>query len=396
MNNTTAPKLQEDFSLVQGGPLFQLFIRSRLSTGALGWLKRRIIAFALITWLPLLLLSAWSGQALGNNVPIPFLHDIEAHVRFLVALPLLLVAELVVHQRLRPIVLQFTERGIITEEVKPSFDACIASALRLRNSVIIEVALIALVVSIGHSFFFEQTALGVHTWYATDLAPQLQLSPAGRWLAYVSLPIYQFIYFRWLFRIIVWARFLWQVSRLDLHLIPTHPDRAGGLGFLGGSAAAFMPFLLSQGSLLSAMIAQRIFYQGAALLSFKVEIAAAVVLLLLLVLGPLCVFGPCLARSKRQGMLNYGALASRYVREFDEKWLKGGAAPDEAFIGSGDIQSLADLNNSIEVIRSMQLFPIGKQAVVQTVVVTLLPVLPLSLTMISLEDLVMRLIGILL
>lgn len=89
-------------------------------------------------------------------------------------------------------------------------------------------------------------------------------------------------------------------------------------------------------------------------------------------LGPLCVFLPLLAKTKREGLLIYGALASRYVREFDNKWLHGGAAQDEAFLGSGDIQSLVDLTNSVEVIHTMQLFPFGKQTIIQTAVFALL------------------------
>jgi hypothetical protein len=395
MNSPSDLKLADEFSLVQGGPLFQLFVRSRLSTSALGLLKRRIIFFALLTWLPLLVLSTISGLVWGG-VQIPFLHDLETHVRFLLALPLMLVTEWVVHQRLKPVVLQFIERGIITAEVRPLFDACIASALRLRNSMFIEIALIVSVFTFGHSYFFDLTTVKATTWYLSGTAPELQLSPAGYWLAYVSLPVIQFILLRWLFRIIVWSRFLWQVSRLNLYLVPTHPDHAGGLSFLGGSAAAFIPFLLSQGVLLSAIIAERILFEGATLLSFKPEIATFVVFLLLLIFGPLCVFAPLLAKTKRQGLLTYGALASRYVREFEKKWLHGGAAPDEVLIGSSDIQSLADLNNSFEVIRAMQVFPFGRQMVIQTAVVTLLPLLPLLLTMISLEDLLKRLVGILL
>ena len=395
MNSTTDLRLPNDFSLVQGGPLFQLFVRSHLATDGLGMLKRRIILFLMTTWLPLLLLSALSGQALGGSVQIAFLHDIEQYVRFLVALPLLLVAELVVHQRMRSVVLQFIERDIITAETRPAFDNCIVLALRLRNSVFVEIVLLVFVFTMSHSWF-ELATLDSTIWYATGTIPELQFSWAGYWFAYVSLPIYQFMALRWLFRIIVWSRFLWQVSCLKLHLIPTHPDRAGGLGFLAGSVAAFMPFLLAQGAILSGMIAERIFYKGAILLSFKYEIVAVVVFQLVLVLAPLCVFVIQLAKTKREGSLNYGALASRYVREFDEKWLQGGAPQDEVFVGSGDIQSLADLNNSIEVVRTMRVLPFGKETVLQVIVITLLPVLPLVLTMISLEDLMRQLVGILL
>jgi len=397
MNSTSDLKLPDDFSLVQGGPLFQLLVNGRLSTNQLECLKRRIIFFAAFTWLPLLLLSAISGQALDSGLKISFLYDLETHVRFLLALPLLLLAEWVIHRRMLPLVQQFVGRGIIRAETRSSFEDCIVSALSLRNSVLIEIALIVFTLSLGHSFWLEQTALNVTTWYASrDVSQGLNFTPAGYWFVYVSLPIYQFIVLRWVFRIIVWSRFLWQVSRLDLYLVPTHPDRAGGLGFLAGTAGAFMPLLMSQGSMLSAMIAERIFYEGATLMSFKQEIVVAVVFLLLLILGPLCVFASRLAQTKREGLMRYGILANRYVNEFEKKWLQGGAANNEEFIGSADIQSLADLNNSFEVIRTMRIFPFGKDTVLQTAVVALLPVLPLTLTMISLEDLVKRLIGILL
>ncbi len=152
-----------------------------------------------------------------------------------------------------------------------------------------------------------------------------------------------FLLLRWYFRIVIWARFLWQVSRLDLHLVPTHPGRAAGLGFLGGSAAAFMPLLLSQGVLLAGQIANHIFYEGKTLLDFKPEIVAVTLFLLIVVLGSLCVFAPRLAQAKRLGFLEYGALASRYVEGFDQKWLRGGAPLDEQLVGTGDIQSLTDL-----------------------------------------------------
>ncbi|MGJ0516543.1 MAG: hypothetical protein ACR65O_12450 [Methylomicrobium sp.] len=386
----------DDFSLVLGGPLYQLFIRAGLTTDTLGLVKRRLIFFSLLTWMPLLVLSVLSGEALGGAIKVPFIYDVDVHVRFLVALPLLLVAELVVHQRIRLVVRQFIERGIVPARSLPEFEALIGSALRLRNSVVIELLLIILVLTATHYLWSSQLALASDTWYAAVVDGHRTYSPAGYWYAFVSIPVYQFLGYRWIFRIFIWARFLWQVSRLELHLVPTHPDRAAGLGFLGGSAAAFMPLLLSQGALLAGLIANHIFYEGKSLLDFKPEIAAAVVFFCLLVLGPLCVFSPRLAQTRRQGLLEYGALANRYVREFDDKWLRGGAPPDEPLVGSGDIQSLNDMAGSFEVVQSMRPFPFSKTAVLQTAVAVLAPLLPLTLTLISLEDLIKRLVGILL
>src|SRR5262249_10142960 len=161
-------------------------------------------------------------------------------------------------------------------------------------------------------------------------------------------PAFQFILLRWYFRILIWARFLWQVSRLELALIPTHPDRLGGLGFLANTAFAFIPLLMAHGAMLAGLLANRIFHVGDKLTDFKIALAALVIFLLALVIGPLLAFAPRLAQAKRKGNREYGTLAERYVREFDAKWVRGGVAPDEALVGSADIQSLADLNNSFE------------------------------------------------
>ena len=150
---------------------------------------------------------------------------------------------------------------------------------------------------------------------------------------------------------------------------------------------------MAHGALLAGLLANRIFYLGAALPAFKLEIAVLVVFLLCVVLGPLLVFAPQLAQAKRTGNREYGTLAQRYVREFDAKWLRGGAPADEPLVGSADIQSLADLGNSFEVVRTMRLAPITKEAILQLVAATLAPIVPLALTMMPLEELLKRLFG---
>jgi hypothetical protein len=201
---------------------------------------------------------------------------------------------------------------------------------------------------------------------------------------------------RWYFRLFIWIRFLWHVRQCTLSLVPTHPDRVGGLGFLSGTVAAFAPLLLAHGTVLSAAIANRIFFRGATLLDFKVEIVIVVVFLLILVLGPLLLFLPHLAAARRIGLREYGTLAQHYVREFDDKWLRGRAPAGEPLVGSADIQSLADLGNSYEIIREMRMVPFTRDTVVQLAVITLIPVAPLLLTMVSLEELLKKLLQIML
>jgi hypothetical protein len=141
-------------------------------------------------------------------------------------------------------------------------------------------------------------------------------------------------------------------------------------------------------------MANRIFYAGAKLPDFKVELIGLVAMMVFALLGPLLVFSRQLEAAKRAGVREHGILAQRYVREYEDKWLRGGASPDEPLLGSADVQSLADLGNSFDMVKDMRWVPFTMTTVFQLAVTTLLPVLPLMLTMISLEELLDRLLTI--
>jgi hypothetical protein len=262
--------------------------------------------------------------------------------------------------------------------------------------VIAELLLIAFVYIVGVMIVWRQfVALGTATWYATPSSGGTTLTLAGIWYGYLSLPLVQFLMCRWYFRVLIWARLLWQISRINLQLLPAHPDRVGGLGFVSNAVYAFAPIAAAHGALLAGLLANRIFFAGAVLANFKAEIGVVVVFMLCLTLGPPLVFAPQLARAKRVGMVRYGNLAECYVRAFEVKWLDGGAPAAEQLVGSADIQSLADLSNSVEVVRTMRVLPVTRDATVRLVTTTLAPIAPLALTMMPLEDLLRLLFGIL-
>ena len=386
----------QDFSIISGGPLFRFLRRLQPSDDKLTSLARGVIIIPLLAWLPLLVLSAVGGRVFSGSVAVPFLPDLEVHIRFLLALPLLLIAELAVERRMRPLLQEFLERNLIPENAMTRFDAAIKSTSRLCTSALAEILLIAFVYGVGILVIWRQyLALDTAAWYATPSAEGSKLSLAGIWYGYVSLPIFQFLLCRWYFRLFIWARFLWQVSRIKLSLVPTHPDRVGGLSFLSHKTNAFAVLAVAHGTLLAGALSTRVVLLGTPLTQFKVEIAVMVIFVLCIILGPLLVFSPQLLQAKREGRREYGVLAERYVREFDLKWLRGGAPAREPFMGSTDIQSLADLSNSYTVVQTMRTALITKEAILQLAVATLVPIVPLLLTMMSLEEIVKKLVGIL-
>jgi hypothetical protein len=382
---------QPDFSLVLGGPIFQLFRKTHLEGDHLQLLKRRIVIITGFVWLPLLMLSLFISPSSAGR--LSFLRDVEVHARFLVALPVLIGAELLVHSRMRPVVRRFVERRIVLPQDVPRFQSAILSAIRLRNSIPVELGLLLFVYSFGLWLWHNRVGLDNATWY-TNAGGRWNLTPAGFWYVFVSIPIVQFILLRWYFRLFIWFRFLWQVSRLDLHLVPTHPDRCAGLAFLGKSSYAFGPVLFAQGAMLAGLVASRVLYRGESLISFKLQIGGFIAFFVLAILGPLLMFTPKMAQARRKGLADYALLAQRYVASFEEKWVVRDPSTSEELLGAADIQSLADLGNSYGLVRDMRPVPFGLDDVTRLAAATAAPLVPLLLTIFSPEELIMRIIKI--
>jgi hypothetical protein len=393
---TTPATDEPDFSLVLGGPLYQMWLRSRLARPPLDFLHRRVVAFIVLCWLPLPILALIDGEFLPSGTGrVPLLYDIEAHVRFLIVLPLLIGAEIPVHQRLRGVLHQFLTRGIVRDADRGRFDALVANAMKWRNSMVLEVGLLLVVYTVGHWMWVREIALDRTNWYAKPGTDAFAMTLPGRWYVWISIPIFQFVLARWYVRLVIWFRLLWQVSRLDLHMVPTHPDHAAGIGFVGNSVYAFGPILFAQGALLSGWIADRVVQTKLTVLDFKVDIVLLLGAVVAVMLLPLAVFLPKLAAAKRMGRRQYGLLASHYTTAFERKWIEGEKDAAEGMLGTGDIQSLADLASSYELVQDTRLVPFGLNAISHLVMMTALPLLPLIFTVLSFDSIVMRLFKIL-
>jgi hypothetical protein len=377
-----------DFSVVLGGPLFQLLRKAYLQGDHFELLRRRLIFFIGVTWLPLFLLAVVSPFT-GSADRLSFLRDIEVHARFLVGLPALVAAELVVHLRMLPVARRFVERRLILPQDLPRFYRAVESAFALRNSIPLEIGLFCAVYLSGLWFWNSRFAIESSVWYAMP-GGRWHLTPAGFWYVFVSIPIAQFILIRWYVRFFIWYRFLWQVSRIPLNLVSTHPDRSGGLGFLGALSYAFGPVLFGQGAMLAGLIASRVLNHGDPLLSFKLRAGGFVVFFVCVIFAPLIVFTRQMASSRREGLAEYGLLAERYVQGFQDKWIVNYGSNSGELLGTGDIQSLADLGNSYTVVNEMRMVPFGLRDMTRLAVATAAPMAPLLLLVWSPEEVITR------
>lgn len=382
-----------ELSLMEGGPGDALMKRLRVISPELGTASGRTAIFLVtVTWIPLLAFSLIEGLALAGS-RIPFLYDLAAHARFLIAVPILVLAEIPIGRRLRGVAKHFLDAGLVREEGRERFVAAVIDIKRFRDSRLAEITLLALSYLTTYVALSQTSLQSGSTWFAPY---QGSFSPVGYYYAYVALPIFQFLMYRWAYRMLIWTRFLWQVSNLDLLLTPTHPDGAGGLGFLGKGSISFGVILFALSSVVSGAIASRILFDGAKLEQFEVIYPALVAIVLIVFTGPLIVFAPKLIRLKQDGLSRYGTLASQYTQAFDSKWAGRTKPAEEPLLGTSDIQSLADLGNSYELVRKMKVVPIELGDFIAIALPGIIPAVPLAATVMPVSEVlkgILRLLG---
>ncbi len=371
------------FDLVDRGPSFRLAQHFGFNRPDRPRRIRKILLLILVTWMPLVLLSLLAGHAFDDRVVVGLLRDTVILSRFLFVLPLLALAEIVVARSLGVQARQFLVSGVVPAGEAVKLEAAKAEALRLRESVVAEGVILVLAVAIAIvARVVVRLGAGESTWERTVAGITL----AGWWYILVSLPILLFFLLRWLWIFLLWSWFLFRVSRLGLELTPTHPDRAGGLGFLGWGLASFALVLMAISSVLSGSFAYEIVHRGSSLHILKYHIIVFVVLAIVILHAPLLVFTDKLARCRFGGLLDFGSLIGSHDRAFDEKWLRSPKANPASLLGGRDTGSLAHMSTVYEHVERMQLLPFDKKTLTVLVAAALIPMIPLLGTVTSLTE----------
>jgi hypothetical protein len=359
----------QQFSLL-GGPLYRLGCQLGLVRGT-NTVKLGLV-IGILPWLVLLALALIDG--LGQQFLT--MKPIAAHVRLLVVIPLLFICESAVAPRMASFVNWTLRARAVAKHSRPALEAEIVRIGRWKDSWLLE--LFCLAAALLAQPLAEKTG-------ASDISVTLDPTHAiashslsAWWWWHVCIVFIRFLLVRWFVRLGLWAYFLWRVSRLELNLLPDHPDGAGGLGGLETVQRHFLPMILAFSAVIASSFAVEIN------LNTKTFAQIALVLLLLLgmvmvvFLGPVLVFAPKLRAARLKGNRVFMAFAARYVKEFEQKWL-GNGSPEEPLVGTPDIQSLADLANSAKTVRDMRPVPVSGRIVTLYAMGVVLPFLPLLL-----------------
>ena len=338
---------------------------------------RRAAVAVLVAWVPLALLSAWEGYAIGPSARESFLLDVAAHARFLVALPLFVLADAVVLPKLGVIVRQFMTSGIVQPPDKPAFMALVSSTRRALKSPVTTGVIIALAFLSSLRMTELVYPSTISTWPAPIIDGERARSIAGWWRTLVSQPLYFSIMAVWLWRAILWARFVFRVSRFDLRLIAAHPDQMGGLRFVLYSVRAFPVVAFALATAMAGNVAVSMLLDGRSIMEFTHVIVIAVAFVVLLFVCPPLVLRAPLHRLRADGIRLYGELASDLGFRFEKRWLRPGREiPDDA-MEAPDFSAVTDAYQIVGNVNGIKLLAVDVTCAAPVIAATLLPFVPL-------------------
>jgi len=368
------------------GPFQALLHALHLPAGGERAIGRRAVLALMVAWVPLAILAQVQGLTIGTG-RASFLQDFAAYARFLVAVPLLVAAEAPARKWLNRVLRHFLEARLIPASRQDDFSALLRSTRELLGSRAALLAIVVLAYTATLTSAAAWVSSGAANWIVVDGDHGRAISYAGWWRLLVSQPLFLSLLLAWLWRLFLWLRCLRTVARMDLSILASHPDKAGGLGFVGQSLRAFPLFAFAFGSAIAGTLANLLTYDNRSAAALAPFVVATILVILLLCAGPLLVFIPPLRQAQDDAELTYGALATSLGMRFEERWL--GKAPDVGpdALAVPDFSATTDLYSVVGQVVEMRLIPLEIKDFVPLLAGTILPFLPIILRQVSFAEL---------
>jgi hypothetical protein len=380
----------ENDNFFWGGPVHKILLKFKLEREPKSAVIRKIMFFSLFAWLPLLILNIINSTAFNPALNISLLTDYVVWIRFFAALPMIFISERIIKSYVGDALVHFIDSGIVAENNVAEYKSILMKFNKLRDSKKAEVIILFLSYAVVLLFWMVNDRENLNsTWV---FGSNKEISTAGYWYYFVSAPVFQFFLYRMFWKFFLWAAFLFKVSRMKLNLIPTNPDLSAGLKFLGITQVFCGLIGLAQGCVVSAQIAERIILNNTQLADYKITIVVNILVLSFLFMLPLMFFITKLIKVKLKGILDYGVVAHKYTNAFDDRWVKGINPENEQLLGTGDIQSLADLFNSYQIVEKMRMIPIDARQIIAIILIITIPFLPLITFVIPPKEILQSLI----
>ncbi|HKP29607.1 MAG TPA: hypothetical protein VJU15_09385 [Gemmatimonadales bacterium] len=377
-------------SLVRGDAAFRFQrLIGLIPKDGLG-IARRAILFALITWLPIAVWAWLQHRFTSSASSEPLLQHFGMHVRFLIALPLMIVGEAVVQMIMPRVIPYFLTSGVLPESEEGKFREVIRGVLKLRDRTLpwIFILGIGIALAVGSPALSRAHELD----WSMDPATSA-IGFGGLWFLYFARPLFIAVLLGWVWRVILFGVLLKRISKLELSLVPSHPDGNGGLGFLELLPAMFSPLIFALSAMMASYWSHQILYHDETLAALKVPMATFAVVIVLIFLGPFFVFSGPLRRAKRVAELQYGALVGQQGRLVRQKWIERKTVIDEAgLLSAPELGPVADNISMFQMVDRMRSLPVGKRALISVIVPVAIPLLVVVSLKVPIKDVLLGLL----
>ena len=395
MTQTAPGSSSEDAtSLIADDPWYRLQRAAGLISGAGLNVGRRAMLLAALTWLPVAVWAAMKGRALPGAVAEPLFEHFGIHVKLLIALPALVIGEAVAHGVSRKLIPYFRTSGIVADRDAPRFDAILANLVRWRSHLGPWLVMGA-IVAVLSALTARAPDLHELTWAEAAPSDQRSIGFGGWWLVWVSRPIFQFLLVSWMWRIVLAFMVLRRVSQLDLDLVPTHPDRAGGLGFLEGFPAAFACLAFAISCIVASHSAHEVVFHQVTLQSLAPMAGLLLAGLMAIGLAPLAAFLPALSRTKKLARLEYAALVATHGRLVRHRWILGESIAGDEVLDAPELGPVVDVSAMYDQVTRMRVIPVGARAIALVAVPIIVPMLAVVALQVPFRDVVLKILKIL-
>jgi len=387
MASRPATVIDDDFSPIDNELPLRWYRRLHLApAGGLGT-GRRALFFAAVTWLPIVVWAVLTGRFLTGGGE-SLLHHYGVHVRCIVAIPLFILAEGALHDTVRRIAANFESSGVLAPAQRAAFEQLVSDVRRLRDASLPWV----LVVGVTIAWIMTDIPSAHEDALSWAAAGDGTLGFGGWWFAYVARPIFLALLLGWLWRMLLVAYWFWRIGRLELSIVPTHPDHTGGLAFVEKLPRAYAMVTFAVSAIIASRWAHEIAYHDVTLKSLQLPIGMFAGLWLLLALLPLFALAPPLLAARVRAMPAYSALVGEQGRLVHRRWILREPVAADPILDAPEIGPVADAAAMYDAVAAMRIVPIGKSAILHVVVPLALPMLVIAAMQVPIGELLLKLV----
>ncbi len=385
---SASPAAAPEFSLVRGGPFYPLRRKLGLEPDKSLGLAKRAAFIVGITWLPIVIATLWQHRFFEGTGPDPLMRHFGVHARLLIAVPLLLFAEAPMERVIPASIRQFWNAGLVAGPVREQFLDALRKAEKLRDSIwgkLFVLAAILFAVSGASPLLNDEIA-----WAMEREGQTAHIGFAGWWFLHIGRAVFTALVAIWAWRLFTGWTLIRRLSGLDLQLVPSHPDHAGGLGFVQEICSASAMIVLAFSVVLAGRWGHEVMYHGVHVDSLKPLVAVYAVTMLLLFVAPLLLFARSLRRFKHHAIYQYSALVAGQGRLVHRKWIKGEEVGAPPILDAPELGCVGDTNAVFDAVEHMRSIPIGKECLIPLVVAIAIPMIPVFAIEMPIKELLVK------